>query len=798
MTPPFFSDKELIDLENIISDLDLLFQHEIISLNDVSQIEKSFKSKEVLNYLEDLRAKSKPETSLRERLISSTVLSKYLFGELLRPEVSTTEGFIDYRIEKLYPILIELKPTFVPSYDNKGNLKNIKKEGLNWIKHKTQIEKYRYENEYLIFTNLEFFYFFSRRSNKPMNDVPIKLTDIFKDYKGSFNIVDYIERLEDAAIKDSLEDNFYESLKNWVKELSEIKFKEEISDYKKLEIVIKSINKFIFIQTLDDFSIIEFQWIYKNWLDNENKWLRISSKMFLEEFFTQVNKWFYTYYDTDLFVGTILDGIYDDENNYNNLYEKIKIILGIEEWQKGTTVKGIINYNYRKIDEDIFGKSYENYLAEVRKEQGIYYTPKYITTYIAKETVGIKFELLTNKIIENINSNNFDDANKDVNEFINIKILDPACGSGSFLIKAIKIIWNNYTKLINNINIEMNKNQNFIIGTLIQNKNNKEKYNSLNFIKNKLYVDNNKILISKIILRHIYGNDLDERALEIAKINIWLQAIKLAPLDFHYEKIVQGKGHVLPSLEINLSRGNTLVGLPENFVINYLINNKKKELEKISTLREQYINDISKQNVIIEIIEIIKQINNELNIEFKQYLTKKEVPTDIITETIPLHWPLRFWFAYQGESPGFDIVIGNPPYLFFQEGTETFRNYLRDEFYTPHRNYDIYIVFIEKGLILNKRSGLFSYIVPNKFFKSQYGDKLKNYISENSEVLKIIDFLDAPVFQKAKNYACILFLEKGVKKLQDEILYVKDNRDPEDTIRLLNEDKSSDLFHVCV
>ena len=163
-----------------------------------------------------------------------------------------------------------------------------------------------------------------------------------------------------------LDKRFFESLKIWVGKLSEVKF--DLDEQTKIENIIHLLNKFIFIQTLDDFFVIDARWIKTNWDEMERKWKAKGKYQVLKKYFDEIDNWFYEYYDTELFRGNILEHVKMDETNIEKLYNSLQIVLGVTGWQ--TTFRGIagvMQYNFRFIDEDIFGKAC-NYLFEFLKE----------------------------------------------------------------------------------------------------------------------------------------------------------------------------------------------------------------------------------------------------------------------------------------------------------------------------------------------------------------------------------------------------------------------------------------------
>ncbi len=114
---------------------------------------------------------------------------------------------------------------------------------------------------------------------------------------------------------------------------------------------------------------------------------------------------------------------------------------------------------------------------------------------------------------------------------------------------------------------------------------------------------------------------------------------------------------------------------------------------------------------------------------------------------------------------GFEAVIGNPPYIRIQTMKEWAPREV--ELYKEHYaaaskgNYDIYVVFVEKGLDLLQAQGRLGFILPHKFFNSQYGQPLREIISQGRSLAAVVHFGDQQVFTGATTYTCLLFLEKG-------------------------------------
>lgn len=172
-----------------------------------------------------------------------------------------------------------------------------------------------------------------------------------------------------------------------------------------------------------------------------------------------------------------------------------------------------LEYNFAAIDVDVLGGIYENYLAFIqkgkkltggkskRKEQGIYYTPKEIVDYIVDNTVG---EYL---------------RSEDLKAVKNLKIVDPACGSGSFLISTVSELNGFYERTVKNY---------------------------------KVLSPSEKL---ELIKKNIYGVDLDERAVSIAKLNVYLKILSSTK-----QKAVGGHTTLLPELKTNIKVGNSIIG----------------------------------------------------------------------------------------------------------------------------------------------------------------------------------------------------------------------------------------------
>ena len=747
------------EFDILFNDLQTLFMQSEILLSDVDDFSLSLKSKETKKYLHNLVSGSQPEPAFREAFFAGSDAEIFKqIGEKNNPESTLREGFIDYKIGKgRQAILLELKPPFEisnKSINGKSVPTSIKSKPLNWKAHDKQILKYmRQHGEFIILTNLKEWVFFNDMVD-PENLQPfltLTFEEFFKAIEQNKNLQEFLRRRDSEANRDILDKQFFNSLKLWVSLLEKLDFK-GLSEEKTRKII-GVINKFIFIQTLDDYEVVDFNWILETWEYNEKKWGAKGSSEKVKKFFDEVNTWFYEYYDTELFTTSIVDFLIEDEANYRKFWNTLKIILGIQYAEEPFgSPKGIIQYNFRFINEDIFGKAYEQYLADVRHDDAIYYTPHYITEHLVELTIGSLFDKKIEEMKLLIEEKNFENIDKLIEKFFNITILDPACGSGSFLVKSFKKIFERYQKLdeflVNKQNEHSPESGHY---------NSQESWNILENFRVKLKTKEKKLLIPAILLRHIHGNDVDKSALNVAKVNLWLESIKLAPSSFRYDSL--GKSNrILPYLEMNLVSGNALIGLDDSLVIDYILTHKKHELKRLFELREEYLLNPKEPQLIRDLEKLEEGIQMELNEIFFEKLKELNISESLINVDKILHWPLTFFHFYfdrenklSDEMKGVDCVVGNPPYLDSETMTTTMpieRDYYNNKYTVCKGNWDIFCPFIEKGLNLTKQNGVFGYIVPNKLLSSPYANETCNFI-RNYNLTSLRDYSSVKVFDAA-------------------------------------------------
>ena len=378
-------------------------------------------------------------------------------------------------------------------------------------------------------------------------------------------------------------------------------------------------------------------------------------------------------------------------------------------------------YEFSVLPAEILGNVYEQFLGkviritpghravieekpEVKKAGGVYYTPTYIVDYIVKNTVGWLLgdpapgchceeqsdEAISNKL-KTKNSTLRTPA-----QISNLRILDPACGSGSFLLVA-------YTHLLN-------YHRDWYV------ENNPSKH------PNKIYQGKGGqwyLTIAekkKILLNNIFGVDIDSQAVEVTKLSLLLKVLEGETSETIGQTYRMFHERALPDLGNNIKCGNSLIG--HDFFDNL-------QPEPRTTNNEQRTN----------LDELRRKIN-------------------------AFDWKAEFPQIFCSKKPGFDAIIGNPPWLMAGYYISDSLDYLRSKFTSAHGKFDIYYIFIEKGLSLLSDVGFFGMIVPNKFFHTKAASNLRSFLSKPKYIYSIVDFGDEQIFSGATNYSCLLFLQK--------------------------------------
>ena len=382
----------------------------------------------------------------------------------------------------------------------------------------------------------------------------------------------------------------------------------------------------------------------------------------------------------------ILDSLLIDNNL---LYKHTNTLQGYDfESQVDVNILGHIFENslneIESVNAEIEGGEFDKQKSK-RKKDGVFYTPKYITKYIVDNTVG---KLCEEKKTElKLKEEDYHPKRKKETKkklltlletyrewLLQLTICDPACGSGAFLNQALD----------------------FLI----------KEHQYIDELQTKLlgggFVFPN--IENTVLENNIYGVDINEESVEIAKLSLWLRTAQ--------------PRRKLNDLSSNIKCGNSLID------------------------------------------------------------------SKAVADDKAFHWQEEFSHVFA--KGGFDVVIGNPPYV-RQELFKEIKPYLEQNYKCYNSIADLYTYFIEKGINLMKEKGLFSFILPNKFLKATYGKQIRKVIKEDSNLELLFDFDDYPVFADATTYPIIYVLNKNNNYTEKTFFYsgINKRQTTSDPIHLL-------------
>ena len=237
------------------------------------------------------------------------------------------------------------------------------------------------------------------------------------------------------------------------------------------------------------------------------------------------------------------------------------------------------------------------------------------------------------------------------------------------------------------------------------------------------------------IAESIYGVDIDASAIDIARLRLWLSLIVD---EEDYATIA-----ALPNLDYKIVQGDSLIGFPENW--------QSTAADKIEELKKQFFTETDHDRK----SELKTQIDNEI---------RKRMAGSKSTFGYQVDFDFRLMFSeVWHHKGGFDVVIGNPPYVQIQSfsGQQIQKYWEAQKYESFAKTGDIYCLFYEKGYRLLKDMGALAFITSNKWMRAAYGEKLRRFILNKTTIDQIIDFGDSQIFSEATTYTNILFFEKG-------------------------------------
>ena len=449
-------------------------------------------------------------------------------------------------------------------------------------------------------------------------------------------------------------------------------------------------------------------------------------------------------------------------------------------------------------------------------KDGSFFTPSFITMYMCKETIRRAVIQKFNET-KNWNCTEFEELydkiedRKEANTIINsIKICDPAVGSGHFLVSALNeiIAIKNDLRVLQDHNGNRLKEYHFEVvnDELIvtdedavpfqYNPKNKESQR----IQETLF--NEK---QTIIENCLFGVDINPNSVKICRLRLWIELLKNA-----YYKTNSNELETLPNIDINIKCGNSLIsrfGLDADLkkalkqskwnIESYKLavatyrnaesKEQKREMERlIGDIKGNFRSEIGTNDPKKLKLEKLKgELFNQTRQTGLFERSKKEqttwdkrvtvLATDIKTLEIEIEeiksnaiyenaFEWRFEFPDvlndNGDFVGFDIVIGNPPYVGLQNMKNESEGLSKLGYETFEKTGDLYVLFCERGNQILKPNGHLSFIIPNKWMSTGYGKGLRKYLISKANPTQIIDFEKVFVFDEAVVFVCILSFSK--------------------------------------
>lgn len=393
------------------------------------------------------------------------------------------------------------------------------------------------------------------------------------------------------------------------------------------------------------------------------------------------------------------------------------------------------------IDPEMLGRIFEN-LLEDNKDKGAFYTPKEIVDYMCRESIiaylnnGLperSHELIRN-FVQNLDASSLsEEQNRYLRKKLqSVKICDPAIGSGAFPMGLVNLL----SKL---------------------------------YVAMKADTDTAKMK-RHIMEQNIYGVDIEKGAVDIARLRFWLAMI-----------VEEKEPMPLPNLHFKIMQGNSLLESYEGVDLSDLTKFFQKDIlavidfgdnferESLVKSLDKYYNTSNHEECDHLFDDIIKNVRRQL---FEKNIILPE-GTDPSANDKFFLW--HTWFSDVFANGGFDIVIGNPPYIQLQKAigikgvdkkgkeydVKLGDLYVNSKYNTFEKTGDIYCLFYEIGNRMLKKGGHLCYITSNKWMRAGYGKSLRSYMSKNTNPKILIDFGGIQIFDNATVDTNILLFEKN-------------------------------------
>ena len=419
------------------------------------------------------------------------------------------------------------------------------------------------------------------------------------------------------------------------------------------------------------------------------------------------------------------------------------------------------------VDPEMLGKIFES-LLEDNKSKGAFYTPKEIVRYMCKESLiaylneqctmnNVKLSSAIRTFVENHEfPNELESCRETLDRALReVKICDPAIGSGAFPMGLLNELWRCREA----------------IGTTLS-----------------------RLQLKKeIIENNIYGVDIERGAIDIARLRFWLSIV-----------VDSDEPEALPNFDYKFMQGNSLIESFEGVDLSRMMDQdgmmsglgKGKSKAGANQLGIEFVSEDTKRNLQLMLREYFSitdhvkkaEMRQSINDSVKSYIRQLGISprAEIRLSTLDPSANQEFflwhtWFKDIFDGGGFDIVIGNPPYIRRTELPESAKLQYERTYKSATLQYDIYLLFIEFGLSICKKEGQLCYINPIRFFSSDYGQSCRTLIIKDHLLKRVVDVSQIEVFKSAMTYPCVLHIQNrkeadySIEFYAPECLQVIDN-----------------------
>jgi len=478
----------------------------------------------------------------------------------------------------------------------------------------------------------------------------------------------------------------------------------------------------------------------------------------------------------------LFDPAKDDANPGKN---RTRTVLGLLRSYRFTTQESTPDDQSVDPDPELLGKVFEDlYQADERHETGAYYTPREIVRYMCREALDGYLRDATEveqETLDRIRTEAADFEAEDLHltpadesalteALEEVTVVDPAVGSGAFLVGMLQEI------------VQLRRGIESAATDRDVDRTSKDVYEWKR----------------RAITHSLHGVDINPTAVEICRLRLWLSLV--IEYDVQWLRDIPA----LPNLEFRVVAGDSLVdrmgadpfyqSLPRSESRQPMLE-AQPHVAALDRLRLELDNENEKQRPNTRrVADLQRRMKNEIraicSIELQQRIDRAKLQLRLVTGNAktsvkarneasatasaltalneglapdaaflkPLLWPLVFGHVFAGDTPGFDIVVANPPYVRQESLPEsdqgTYYRYAFPEVYNGTA--DLYVFFFARALQLLREGGWLAFITSNKYMRAAYGEALRGYLPKAMEIEQVLDFGDLPVFSVAAYPAVVV------------------------------------------